>query len=350
MSQQSTFRLAAFCAAVLISLTAAHAGPVSIATSFVGDPGNVADSALNSGLGSDPTTGTGAGAVSYGYNIGTYDVTLNQYCAFLNAVAAIDPNAHWSSANDPTSAGISRSGSPGSFRYSVIGSGQRPVTYVNWYSAARFCNWLTNGQGSGGTETGVYTLTLSKTISGILPADHSALVGTGTKWFLPTEGEWYKAAYYNATGSSYYKYPFQSNTRPTVNLPALLDSNSGNFYNGVYAVSQSATFPTSNALTDVGAYPNALCPYGLYDMGGDVYQWTETLEGSDRVLRGQGWVGNGGLAASERGSPTPTIGGSNVGFRVAMVTPLPEPSTITLFLLGAIGVFFASRRRLNSHA
>ena len=38
------------------------------------------------------------------------------------------------------------------------GSANKPITIVSWFDAARFCNWLHNGQGSGSTETGAYTL------------------------------------------------------------------------------------------------------------------------------------------------------------------------------------------------
>jgi len=46
----------------------------------VGDPGNANDS-----------SGSYKGAVAYTYQIGEYDVTVAQYCQFLNAVAATDP-------------------------------------------------------------------------------------------------------------------------------------------------------------------------------------------------------------------------------------------------------------------
>ena len=42
--------------------------------------------------------------------------------------------------------GIARSGSQGNYNYSVLGSGNRPVTYVSWFDAARFVNWLNNGK------------------------------------------------------------------------------------------------------------------------------------------------------------------------------------------------------------
>ena len=51
----------------------------------VGNPGNPADT-RDSSQGGTP----GCGSVAFTYQIGTYDVTLAQYTAFLNAVAKID--------------------------------------------------------------------------------------------------------------------------------------------------------------------------------------------------------------------------------------------------------------------
>ena len=50
------------------------ASALTMETVTVGNPGN-------------PNDSTGYGAVSYTYNIGKYEVTLNQYTEFLNAVA-----------------------------------------------------------------------------------------------------------------------------------------------------------------------------------------------------------------------------------------------------------------------
>ena len=339
MNAKPIFHLAAICACTLLAASSAHA--VIISTVPVGNSGNT----------SDANTGSHYGSVGYNYNIGTYDVTILQYTAFLNAVALSDPNNLYNPnmATDLNVAGISRSGSSGSYTYSVIGSGQRPVSYVSWYDAARFCNWLTNGQGSSGTETGVYTLTGPTSISGTLPADHSGLTGTGTKWFIPTENEWYKAAYYSASINDYYAYPFRTNTAPTVNDPSALNSNSGNFYNGAYATTQSFAYSTSqNYLTDVGAYVST-SPYGSYDMGGDVFQWNETLIGSFRGIRGGVWFHHSSaqLAAADREFDTPSVEGPDVGFRVANlhVESLPEPGSFTMMLLGAIGLWIRRGRR-----
>ena len=132
------------------------AGQTSLQFVTVGDPGNAADT-------------TGYGAVGYTYQIGTYDVTLSQYTAFLNAVARTDTYGlyHSGMATAYPTIGITQSGSPGDYTYSVTGSyGQAtncPIFDVSWGDAARFCNWLQNGQptgaeGNGTTETGAYTL------------------------------------------------------------------------------------------------------------------------------------------------------------------------------------------------
>ncbi len=102
----------------------AHAA-ITIDTVTVGNPGNAEDPFTN------------FGAVSYTYNIGTYEVTVGQYAAFLNAVAATDTFGLYNPAmtSDLHSAGISQSGVSGSFSYSVIGSALKPITYVSWGDA-----------------------------------------------------------------------------------------------------------------------------------------------------------------------------------------------------------------------
>lgn len=114
---------------------------VTLQTVTIGNPGNP----------NDPATGSLYGGVNHIFNIGTYEVTLMQYTSFLNAVAATDTYGLYNlnMATDLNIAGITRSGSSGSYTYAVLGSGLRPVSYVSWYDAARFTNWLSNGQPGG---------------------------------------------------------------------------------------------------------------------------------------------------------------------------------------------------------
>ena len=73
---------------------------------------------------------------------------------------------------------------------------------------------------------------------------------------IPTQDEWDKAAYYdpdkNGPGSG--GYWAQATRSDTVAGNTVATPNSANFYNGTYAATGTPTFPTGNALTDVGAY------------------------------------------------------------------------------------------------
>jgi formylglycine-generating enzyme len=174
------------------------------------------------------------GSVGYNYSIGKYEVTLNQYCAFLNAVGATDTYGLYNPLLNslPQVRGIYRSGASGSYHYSVIGSGNRPVTYVSWFDAARFVNWLQNGQPTGlqgpaTTETGVYAL--NGATGGLGFARNPA-----ARFCLPTLDEWHKAAYYDPTGASgyagYWFYPTRSNDQPNSRPGNSFDPNSANYY------------------------------------------------------------------------------------------------------------------------
>ena len=206
--------------------TAATASALTLDTVTVGNPGN-------------PDDATGYGGVATTYAIGKYEVTLNQYTEFLNAVADTDAFGLYNTSmgTGQFGLGIARANSPGNYAYSVIGDGQRPVTYVSWFDAARFSNWLHNGQPSTGsqtagtTETGAYAL--NGTISGV-----GISKGGGAQYWIPSESEWYKAAYYQPAANGgdadgYWLYPMQTNSVPYSDQPAGATPDNtrvGNFY------------------------------------------------------------------------------------------------------------------------
>ena len=301
----------------------------------VGNPGNAA------------APSTGYGAVPYTYNMGEYDVTLAQYCQFLNAVAATDTYGLYNTVmttDDPgvgTKIGISQGGGPGAYDYSVIGNGNMPVFAVSWGDAARFCNWLQNGQptgaeGNGTTETGAYTLDGATSDAALMSVTRNA----GAKYVIPSENEWYKAAYYDPTlnggTGGYWLYPTRSNSTPS-NVLSALGTNNANFCNnGTYS-------DPTNFLTPVGAFADSPGPYGTYDMGGDVFQWNEAnVDGEYRGQRGGSWAANIYLASSDRAYNIPSEENWNVGFRVAEV---PEPGSIALLVAGVVTGLLCWRRR-----
>lgn len=312
--------------------------PVTIQTVAVGSPGNA----------SQPTTGYGA--VPYNYGIGTYDVTNAQYAAFLNAKAsAADPYGLWNPSMAPGGfeAAIARSGS-GPYSYSVkSGYVNKPVVYVSLYDAVRFVNWLQNGQGNGDTESGTYTIVGGGHNSGdvLLPDVTTRTLWANTNsfhWLLPSQNEWYKAAYYNAPSATYYAYPFQQSNSPPAAAAPPGNTNSGNFVEAAFNYDG-----TGSNLTDVGAYGKSLSPFGSYDMGGDVFQWNDTVVGGTEFgARGGSWgTGPGASAALILGNANgnvPSADFFDVGFRIASVGRVPEPSTAFLAAL-AFGVIWLGR-------
>ncbi len=312
------------------------AGQTSLQFVTVGDPGNVADT-------------KGNGAVSYNYQIGKFDVTLAQYTQFLNAVAADDTNGLYSAGmgSGIFPFGISRNGSPGSLTYAVTGSdasvGDMPASYVTWGDAVRFCNWLQNGQPSGAedngtTETGAYLL--NGNLLAVASPSHN---GSGApRYFLPTEDEWHKAAYYigGGTNAGYWMYPTQSNTEPDNSLAlATVESNDAN-----YRIS-NLTDPT-NLLTRVGTFILSPGPYGTFDQAGDVFQWNESIINSMRGADGGGFGTRSiGFSSIARGGAQPSTPSANGGFRVASSVAVPEPGSIALAIAGGAFVLALARRR-----
>ncbi len=315
---------------------AARAQAVTIPTVPVGNAGNAGDV---------QPQGT-FGAVAYDYRIGTTEVTNAQYVAFLNAVAKTDTYGLYNtSMGSNTIGGITRSEVSGSYVYSVkddAGSytyADKPVVFVSWGDAARFSNWLHNGQPTGAqnagtTEDGAYTLNGAITDAALNAVTRNA----GATWFLPTENEWYKAAYYDGDTSAYYEYPTGTNSPPNNNPPSS-DTGSANFYNQGYTTG-SSSYP----LTDAGAYTQSPSPYGTHDQGGNVWEWNETLVSeSFRGSRGGAFNNSSGyLPSSYRSSNSPTDEFDDLGFRVATV---PEPGTLLMGALGMVALLWCRKRR-----
>jgi formylglycine-generating enzyme required for sulfatase activity len=328
-------RVAALVVALLTSLALpAHA--VTIDWVPVGDPGNTAD-----------TTGqpNPAGAVVDAFRIMKFEFTNQQYTDFLNSIAATDTYSLYNaSMGSNARGGITRSGASGSYTYATrTNMGDKPVNFVSWFDAARVSNWLMNGgTSSSSTETGAYTL--NGGTSGNAPA-----VNVGAAVYIPTENQWYKAAYYKGGGTNagYWDYATQSDSAPTAVTSGTTgigsSGSTGNFAN----YSQAADWNSQNGnVTTVGTNGGASA-YAAFDMSGNLYEWNDLTgaAGSSRGLRGGNWnyIPASGLSSSVRTTNAPSFEGDDLGFRLAAV---PEPSTYAMAVAGlACGGYLVRRRR-----
>jgi len=252
------------------------------------------------------------------FYISSTEVTNSQYAAFLNAVARTDtyglfnPNMQKSARG-----GINRTGSAGSYVYTVKPNmGNKPVNYVSWLDAARYVNWLHNGkptgpQGPGTTETGAYDLTVSQ--PGL-----KAVRQLGARYFLPTSAEWARAAYEEPSLPDWL-YPTRSNAAPTLaRATAVGDVANPGFNVANYNKGADWNGQDGNVTTVGSAGPLSTSYWGTYDQGGNIREWTETLQAGKRLVRGGDF--QNGATFLQRTSAVQTDANAEqiyTGFRVA---------------------------------
>jgi formylglycine-generating enzyme required for sulfatase activity len=315
----------------------------------VGDPGNAADT-------------TNRGAVSDSFQIMKYEFTNQQYTDFLNSVDAggNNPNSvyHVDMGND-IRGGISfTSGAASGSKYAVKSNmGDKPVNYVSWFDAARVSNWLMNGAtSSSSTETGAYTLVGGQT-TGIAPA-----VNNGATFYIPTEDQWYKAAYYmgGGTNAGYWDYATRSDTAPTaVTADTTGIGSAGSTGNFANYLDDANWNDRGGNVTTVGTN-GVSSAYGAFDMNGNITEWndlTGLVAGERRGLRGGFWGSfSENSLRSSFNQDTPASDENDVyGFRLA--SPASSPSavpeidpnslgSVLALVLGSLGLL--ERRRLKA--
>jgi len=225
----------------------------------------------------------------------------------------------------------------------------KPANEISWNEAARFVNWLNVSRGF----APAYKFATSPADSG-----YSANAGfqnwsnidsgfsasnpyrnSNAAFFLPNIDEWYKSAFFNPNNSTYSTYATRSNSAPA----AAAGGTSGAVYDG-----QAGPADISNA--------GAVSWFGTMAQSGNVWEWLESSnqyydgsygEGDFRAVRGGAWGSSASQIASSGASGAlafaPDRDGEGLfGFRVAMI---PEPSSLSLLLIGVAGM--ASRRLLR---
>ena len=138
---------------------------------------------------------------------------------------------------------------------------------------------------------------------------------------LPTADEWeyiLRGGPISKSQSQYYYYFARSKTDLTAVGSNDLSSTQANF-DGNYPAGSGKKGPYLETTSAVGNYylPN---PLGMYDMHGNVWEWTSIEEGSDRLFSGGSWFSSGDFCtASFRFRVVPGFRGKRLGFRLLAV-------------------------------
>ncbi|KAB2642397.1 MAG: formylglycine-generating enzyme family protein [Verrucomicrobia bacterium] len=284
------------------------------------------------------------GAVDHSFFISKYEITVSQYCDFLNAVASQNDPHHLykkEMTEDPSIACINQTkltkedGTCFFYYEPFENRGRIPISYVSLNDAKRFCNWLECGAPNNNedplfltecTEQGAYVFSqkssLEKEETRFNPEAH---------YYIPSEDEWFKAAYYKGGGKNtgYWAYPTKHDAAPN---------------NGQGDTSNQANYRTlatgweprekNPVLTPVDHFDKTSSSYGVCDMGGNVSEWTTSIpkEGTSshqverNCVQGGSWNSeysiywnNELMAQSPPKAYEPITANNSIGFRIAAI-------------------------------
>lgn len=166
------------------------------------------------------------------YWIGKYPVTVAQFATFVQEQGY----------------------KPDGGEKSIKGPSNHPVTYVTWYDALQYCRWINQK--------------LQNTSQLILNTEDPTSLNNDNKMWqylisqqitvsIPSEAEWEKAS----RGLLGQKYTWD-----------------GEYYDIGKANVKAANI---GATTTVGCFPDGKSPFGIFDMSGNVKEWTRSLWGLD---------------------------------------------------------------------
>jgi formylglycine-generating enzyme required for sulfatase activity len=259
--------------------------------------------------------GSGYGIVNHDYSIGKYEVTNDQWNKFSISLGV------------PVT-GVPSNGYDGVIQFTGL---NMPNNRTSLYEAAQFVNWLNTSTG----YRAAYNFTGTQGTNNYALATGSPGVyrNPDAKYFLPTEDEWVKAAYWNGTSLQTY---------------ATIGNGSPNTTGWNYNSSRASPWNVGSGTQELN---------GTYDMMGNVAEWTETFQAGSTTVR---YMDRGGaytgtpigtlpyLASSGLHYVVPETETGSLGFRVASnpdAPPVPEPVTMAGLMLGIGGLVTYIRKR-----
>ena len=300
-------------------------GPNTFTMEFVpvGNPGNAANAVVTT-LPPDPMAPPGPpttvtnfiGAVPYSFRMAKFEVTRGM-------VSAVNSAGMMNLALRPSPPG---------------GTGtNQPAMGISWNMMARFVNWLNTSQGFSpaykfsrsaspmdGNDDNIQLWATND--PGYNPAN--PFRNANAVYVLPSEDEWYKAAFHGGT-NKYWLYPTAQDAAPQ----SVASGTNGAVYSGM-GPGETRTNPATVNLAGGPSF------YGTVGQGGNVWEMTESSLSrtnnsatNGRIQYGGDWTSFSNTLANNFRSgfavpPTNSASYNNVGFRVAQILPVPSAPTI----------------------
>jgi len=316
----------------------AHADDLGFDWVTIGDPGN------RGATYDEAFANEGRGSVAYTYRLSRTEVTVSQHLAFLQAIEPFVDSWDDGVRNRREWFGHRIGASNGTGELYAASGWENTGTTMSFYTAARFCNWLHNGQvnEAWAFESGAYDISTFGQVGPDGQPIDQLTHSEGARFWIPNLDEWIKGMYWDPTKDGeggYWLYPHMSNDPPIPGAPGEPGAQTSA---GMIPINDpKAYFPV-----DVGSYPDAASYWGLLDGSGGV---TEMLEADATDFPGYIRV-----AGSDR-DPIPFATNSDrlysvgwdvgpdswlYGFRLATTAPVPGAGLIL-----AVGLCFTTARR-----
>ena len=309
----------------------------------VGNPGNANWNGLDQMRGN--------GGIGYEYRIGRTEINTTQWVAFLNAALARPSNdripwisvpSSWGARPDPFYSGPGR-------RFVVpAGNENLGVGDISWRAASIYCNWLHNNQQTSRQSflNGAYDVSTYGG-SGHVFTDQAAH-SPGARFWIPTMGEWMKAAFFDPSNSQqvsqpgWWRYPNGSDVVPVYRAPEA--------GGGANAGFNSTTSGIDATRIPLMSYTNTQSPWGVMDLAGSTQEWTESIYRSSngnlsRILLGSAWASPVDYFIDRLGTVGaghPGDEGYFQGFRIAASIPSPSVGAAVFIIAAGLN---ARRRR-----
>jgi formylglycine-generating enzyme required for sulfatase activity len=272
----------------------------------------------------NPTTGIPAGdgftftGVNRDYRMGAHEITNAQWIKFTASLGV------------PVTG--SQKGYSTNFYDWGTGAINVPTNHVSWYECAQFVNWLNASTGhqaaykfTGTQGTGDYTFAPWSFGDSGYDASNPYR-NSNAYYFLPTEDEWVKAAFWNGTTLQTYA------TKAGESLTQGDGTGTGwNYYDNGYVSDPFGPWNVGSGSQELN---------GTYDMMGNNGEWMESPKVSGnygvtsmRCMRSGYWsIDSFYMQSTYSSGADPRGEYQTIGFRVASV---PEPGGIAMLLAAA---------------